>query len=80
MINLRTDHRSALHGNAEHARSYGQNTVFLSARHANNHNAECFIHNGLDWTEYGQPHLGKPQNYFHFLAVAILRLEISTEK
>ena len=61
---------STEHGNAEHARSYGQNTVFLSARHANNHNAECFIHNGLDWTEYGQPHLGKPQNYFHFLGKA----------
>ncbi|GAB57672.1 glycosyltransferase [Rheinheimera nanhaiensis] len=61
---------STEHGNAEYARSYGQNTVFLSARHATNHNAECFVYNGLDWSEYGQPHLGKPQNYFHFLGKA----------
>lgn len=61
---------STEHGNAEYPRSYGQNTVFLSARHATNHNAECFVHNGLDWTEYGQPNLGKPQNYFHFLGKA----------
>lgn len=61
---------STEHGNAEGPRSYGQNTVFLSARHAANHHAECYVHNGLDWTEYGQPHLGKAQNYFHFLGKA----------
>lgn len=61
---------STEHGNAEGARSYGQNTVFLSARHAANHHADCFVHNGLDWTEYGQPNLGKPQSYFHFLGKA----------
>lgn len=61
---------STEHGNAEGARTYGQNTVFLSARHAANHHADCYVHNGLDWTEYGQPNLGKPQNYFHFLGKA----------
>jgi hypothetical protein len=61
---------STEHGNAEGARTYGQNTVFLSARHAANHHADCYVHNGLDWTEYGQPNLGKPQNYVHFLGKA----------
>lgn len=61
---------STEHGNAEGARRYGQNTVFLSARHAANHHAECYVYNGLDWTEYGEPNLDKPKNYFHFLGKA----------
>ncbi|MFB2800800.1 MULTISPECIES: glycosyltransferase [Shewanella] len=58
------------HGNAEGPREYGVNTVFLSQRHAINHNANCFVHNGLDWAEYGVPELNKPSDYFHFLGKA----------
>lgn len=61
---------STEHGNAEGARRYSQNTVFLSARHAANHHAECYVHNGLDWAEYGEPNLGKPKNFCHFLGKA----------
>lgn len=58
------------HGNAEGSREYGCNTVFLSQRHARNHNADCFVHNGLQWTDYGQPELKNPSDYFHFLGKA----------
>ncbi|NMH66693.1 glycosyltransferase family 4 protein [Shewanella salipaludis] len=58
------------HGNAEGQREYGQNTVFLSRRHAENHNATCFVHNGLDWADYGEPELTHPGDYFHFLGKA----------
>lgn len=61
---------STEHGNAEGPRTYGVNTVFLSAKHAANHHAQCHIHNGLDWSEYGQPELKKTGNYFHFLGKA----------
>jgi glycosyltransferase involved in cell wall biosynthesis len=61
---------STEHGNAEGPRTYGQNTVFLSACHAANHHADCFVYNGLDWSDYSQPNLGKAQNYFHFLGKA----------
>ncbi|WP_419570854.1 glycosyltransferase [Rheinheimera sp.] len=58
------------HGNAEGQRRYNTNTVFLSASHAANHNAECFVHNGLDWSDYGLPNLKAAGNYFHFLGKA----------
>lgn len=58
------------HGNAGEARTYPQNTVFLSEKHASNHHASCYVYNGLDWRDYGEPHTGKPDNYFHFLGKA----------
>ncbi|MFL0799535.1 MAG: glycosyltransferase family 4 protein [Agarilytica sp.] len=58
------------HGNANHARSYPINTVFLSKKHAENHGAKCYIYNGLDWRSYGEPNLTQPKNYFHFLGKA----------
>lgn len=58
------------HGNAESERQYGINTIFLSKRHAENHNASCYVHNGLDWSDYGEPLLKQPGDYFHFLGKA----------
>lgn len=58
------------HGNANFARDYPINTVFLSQRHAKNHHANCYVYNGLDWREYGEPNLTAPKPYVHFLAKA----------
>ena len=63
------------HGNAEGKRNYDINTVFLSRKHASNHNADCFVYNGLDWGEYGAPELKRPKDYFHFLGKAIWPLK-----
>ena len=55
------------HGNAQRPSVYSQNTVFLSRKHAHNHGAECFVYNGLNWEEYGEPELKKPSAYTIFL-------------
>lgn len=61
------------HGNANFARRYPINTVFLSRKHAENHGADCFVYNGLDWRDYGEPNLERGQKYFHFLGKAKAR-------
>lgn len=58
------------HGNANYPRDYPVNTVFLSKSHAQNHGADCFVYNGLDWEEYGDPNFDNPGQYFHFLGKA----------
>ena len=61
---------STEHGNASEPRSYSQNCIFLSKKHAENHGASCYVYNGLDWNDYGAPNLDNPGDYFHFLAKA----------
>lgn len=61
---------STEHGNARGMREYGVNTIFLSQKHAQNHHAECYVYNGLDWQEYGEPKFSAPKDYFHFLGKA----------
>ena len=55
------------HGNAQKPSVYARNTVFLSRKHADNHGADCFVYNGLDWDEYGTPAFDKPRSYAIFL-------------
>lgn len=57
------------HSNAEYTKEYPINSVFLSSKHAENHGARCYVHNGLYWGDYGDPNF-KPKNYVHFLAKA----------
>lgn len=58
------------HGNADKPTEYSQNCVFLSRKHAENHGAQCFVYNGLNWDEYGEPNLDNPKNYMTFLGKA----------
>ncbi len=50
-------------------------SVFVSRRHAANHGSECFVHNGLDWSEYPEPALETPQEHCHFLGKAAWRVK-----
>ncbi len=52
-----------------------KNTVFVSRRHAERHGSECFIHNGLDWSEYPKPELDRERDTFHFLGNAAWRIK-----
>ncbi|OOV85901.1 glycosyltransferase [Oceanospirillum linum] len=52
-----------------------KNTVFVSRRHAERHGSECFVHNGLDWSEYPAPELDQPRDTFHFLGNAAWRIK-----
>ncbi len=67
-------HLVTVHGNAEHA-PLPLNTVFVSRQHAERYGAECFVHNGLDWSEFGTVDLGRPREYFHFLGKAAWRVK-----
>ena len=66
-------HLTTLHGNAGFNEMLDQNTVFVSKNHATRFGAEAYVYNGLDWNEYGKPHLNNNRSYFHFLGKAGLR-------
>ena len=46
------------------------NTVFVSENHANRYGSKAFVHNGMDWDDYGPVQLSNRRSYFHFLANA----------
>lgn len=58
------------HSNCEVEKDFPINTIYLSSKHAENYNAQCYVHNGLYWADYGEPNLNKPSDYAHFLAKA----------
>lgn len=57
-----------IHGNGEAGEQFMPNTVFLTANHAQRHNAEAFVYNGLDWDEYGAVDWQKERRHLLFLA------------
>jgi len=54
---------------------YDINTVFLTANHAKRHHATCYVHNGLDPEDYGDPNLNNKDRYIHFLAKAAWKVK-----
>lgn len=52
-----------------------RNTIFVSRSHARRFASDCFIHNGLDWDDYGSPDLGRERTYVHFLGDAAWRVK-----
>lgn len=62
------------HSNCETEKTFPINTIYLSKKHAENNNAECYVHNGLYWPSYGVPNFA-PQQYAHFLAKASWRVK-----
>lgn len=51
------------------------NTVGLSADHARRMNATAFVHNGLDFDEYGKPDFNNTRKFFHFLGDAAWKVK-----
>ncbi len=43
---------ATLHGNGQVGEKFHQNTVFISKKHAENHNSKIFVYNGIDLDEY----------------------------
>ncbi len=43
---------NTIHGNGMKGETFSSNSVFVSKSHAQNHGAEVFIHNALDFSEY----------------------------
>ena len=66
-----------MHGNLNHALELDQNTVFVSKNHAARFGSDCYVHNGIDPSDYGSPILNTDavKNYFHFLGDAAWRVK-----
>ena len=59
-----------IHRNCNDFREFDLNTVFVSKDHANRFGSDSFVHNGLDWDDYGTPDLSSERSKFHFLGKA----------
>ncbi len=64
-----------IHGNSFSGQIFDLNTVFVSRNHAQRHNSESYVYNGLDWDDYGMPDFSAKRNYFHFLGNAAWRVK-----
>lgn len=64
-----------LHGNTNDQNPLDINTVFVSKNHAARYGSNAYVHNGIDPTDYGDPGLNQPRNYFHFLGDAAWRVK-----
>jgi glycosyltransferase involved in cell wall biosynthesis len=61
------------HDNSTKARTFDQNTVFLSDSHARLHGGSVFVYPGLNFSAYATPELGVRRSWFHFLGNASKR-------
>lgn len=68
-------HLTTVHGNSTEPKTFHRNTVFVSRNHAHRHGGEVFVHNGLDFEDYGEPFLDNRRLYFHFLGNAAWRVK-----
>jgi glycosyltransferase involved in cell wall biosynthesis len=64
-----------IQGNRNDDYAFDLNTVFVSKNHAERYNSSSYVHNGLDWDDYGNPDLNNKRNYFHFLGDASWRVK-----
>jgi glycosyltransferase involved in cell wall biosynthesis len=66
---------TTLHGNVSMGVRLPMNCVFVSKNHALRHASEVYVHNGLDFEDYGEPGLENERRYYHFLANAAWRVK-----
>jgi len=58
---------TTIHGNGLPFEEFDQNSVFISRNHAERHNAEVFVYNGLDPDEYGKVDYAARRDHLLFL-------------
>lgn len=61
------------HGNYQ--TNIDKNAIFVSKNHAQRNNSESYVHNGLDWDDYGSLNTSEPRDYFHFLGKAAWKVK-----
>ena len=64
-----------IHGATPYGTLLPLNSVFVSKNHAQRHGSTSYIHNGLDFEDYGNPNMHESRNYFHFLGKAAWRIK-----
>ncbi len=64
---------TTIHGNGQPGERFPINSNFVSCNHADRHGATCWVHNGIDPREYGEPDLSATRTHLLFLAKASRR-------
>lgn len=64
-----------IQGNLKGDVVFDKNTIFVSKNHAERHQAEAYVYNGMDWDDYTKPDFSKKENYVHFLGKAAWRVK-----
>ena len=75
VTNLNVPYVITEHGNAKLNEPLDKNTIFVSKNHAERHNSDSYVLNGLDWDNYGEVNWKQQRNYYHFLGKAAWRLK-----
>jgi len=70
LCELKKPYVITVHGNCHHMMPFDRNSIFVSRNHASRFGSECFVYNGLDWSEYTRPDLSLERTYYHFLGDA----------
>ena len=60
-------HLNTLHGTGSRLVVLDRNTVFISRDQASRFGSTTYIHNGVDWNEYGRAPLDAPRSWVHVL-------------
>lgn len=60
----------SIRGNGRKNEDFHINTCFLSKNHANRHNSNCFVYNGLNSDDYGKPNFEIKREHLLFLGKA----------
>ncbi|UCE18479.1 MAG: glycosyltransferase family 4 protein [Gemmatimonadota bacterium] len=58
---------ATIHGNAGPGSIFHENSIFLSHRHASNHNSDVYVYNGIDTEDYGNVLLDNKREHLLFL-------------
>ncbi len=74
-VNLKKPYVITMHGNPEKPILLDKNSIFVSQNHAKRYGSNSFVHNGLDWAEYGKPDLFRKREHLHFLGKAAWRVK-----
>lgn len=74
-IPLSFPHVVTQHGNSSECIPLPRNTVFVSKNHAQRHNSDAFVYNGLDWSAYGTVNWQVTRTHVHFLGKAAWRVK-----
>lgn len=66
---------TTVHGNPGFGVQLPLNSIFVSHNQAQRYGSTSYVHNGLNFSDYGDPGLDRPRSYFHFLGKAAWRVK-----
>ncbi|MCB0516471.1 MAG: glycosyltransferase [Chitinophagales bacterium] len=64
-----------MHGSTNDQTPLDKNTIFISKNQASRYGSAVFVHNGMDWNDYGTANFTQARSHFHFLGNAAWRVK-----